>query len=184
MSFRADLDADKTPIFRPRLGVDGRTYFLFAFSFQCSAMSLEALEYDNGAIVSVADQFTIERFKADMTEATTPAEAVFTRVRWWPQYTYDIKAGYAHLDRNASVPSESVKIFAQLAPRIPAAYGGQKVYIAGVDFRFHTDFAFDGVTTTTVPFVDAMTPSNEIEILVSHPAGYQSRIMIGLEIFR
>jgi hypothetical protein len=184
LSLRKDVDADKIPIFRPRLGVDGRTFFMFAFAFQCSTLDLEADELVAGELSSLSSQFSLERLKADYTEAATAEEAVFTRVRWWPPYTYDIKAGYAHLDHNAPIPSQAVRLFAQLAPRIPAEFGGQKVYIAGADFRFHTDFQFDGVTTTTIPFLGEQVPSNEIEVLVSHPAGYSQRILVMLEIFK
>lgn len=186
MTFRKDLDLDKIPVFRPRLGVEGRTFLTQAFSFKCShgIEELIADEFTHGELVPLADRFSFDRFKADGTPTTIPAEAVFTRVRFWPSYTYDLKAGQIHLDHKSPTPSDPVRIFAQLAPRIPAEFGGQVVYIAGVDMRFHPDYHFDGVTTTTIPYTDESTPSNEIEVLVKHPAGYAEHLFVMLEIFR
>lgn len=186
MSFRNDLDPDKIPVTRPRLGVDGRRFFILGFSFRCSHGIAELLadDFSGGEVVNISSQFSVDPLKADMSPAASPAEAVLTRVRFWPPYTYDLKAGQVHRAHSVADPTEPVQIFAQLAPRIPAAYGGQVAYVAGVDLRFHSEFTFDGVTTTTIPYVDEITPSNEIEILVKHPAGYAEHLFVMLEIFR
>lgn len=186
MSFRTDLDPDKIPVTRPRLGVDGRTFFLLAFSFKCShnASALIADILSEGELGSIADDFTVEMLKADGTEATFAADCVQTRVRYFPKWTYDLKAGHIHSHHSDPVPTGPVRVFAQLAPRIPAAYGGQKPYVCGPDFRFHTNFSFDGVTTTTIPFIDDSTPANEIEVLITHPAGFDRELMVVLELFK
>jgi hypothetical protein len=176
-------DADKALITSPKLGVNGRRLWFVGFQFECSSTALAAHDLIEGQAVSIASDFTVARLKADYTEASTAGETVITRVRYWPKFTYDIKGARIHLDHNAALPTEPVKIFAQLAPQIPASMGGQVCYIAGVDVRFHIEWEFDGVTTTTVTHIPEV-PATEIEVQIHHPAGYAGKFLAVLELFR
>lgn len=120
---------------------------------------------------------------SNLTQPYLDSNCVRTAVTLEPSYEYYIIGGSAKM---LDQPSGDVRISVVAVPDIPYAYGGSRVMVRNVNFKFiaaHDAIDSDGRTTKNLK-PDATYHTNKLKFILTHPVGEQHTLCFNLEHFK
>ncbi len=133
---------------------------------------------------------TLKFYRADGTEITSGLQAdldldcVKTRIVWQANHSFEIISGQI---RNLIDPLDNdVRLDVVVAPHIPYAYGGTKVFIQKLNLKYireKTELKTDGRASKTITY-DPVNFSHRFHFDLTHAAGSKTSHMIALEFYK
>lgn len=179
-----NIDEDGTDIVRLKFASKGWTFHLRCIEFTTSLLSSI---YNKKSDVSTDwGDATVKFYNASNVELTTQpditAGCVKTVVDFEPTYDMEVIGGSVYI---ASVPSADFRIWVVAVPDVPAAYGGTKVMINGLNMRYvqSSQYRVDGRTSKRL-YYSATTHTNKFRLIISHAVGAQFTCMFNLEHYK
>lgn len=179
----SQLDSDNASFSRTKQAPTGWTYQLREFNFQTS--TLGSLSNKTETNVDAGDA-NIKFYDAINTVVTDPALAntiTHTVVDLEPPYDYYLIGGLAKI---LVTPTNDVCISVSAAPDVPFSYGGNRVMIKNVNFKFigaNDKVDADGRASKMLTYNPAYH-SSKLRFSIYHPAGEAHSIAIFLEHYK
>lgn len=177
-------DEDGERYFRIKSSKRGFTYLFKGFDFYTSKLnSLEDVTR-NG---TPSGYITIKYYDSSMNQLTTQADidslCVCSCAYFEPTFDYELISGIISCETQVNVDAT---VHATMAPRVPALSGGTLPFVCGLNLQglsARFPYKFDGRSAKMMQY-DATYHTNELEIMVRHPAGFQTELVVGIEVFR
>lgn len=176
------LDIDGTPILRNKIAKSGAAYRLVPFEVVTGTYNgIWAQDY----ATNNRPEFTHKIYDIDNIEITSSnnqALAVKTVIDFEPAYNYEIVGGMIHQQIR---PTSDIRVFVVIVPDIPAAYGGSKEMIGGVNLKFidpTSHINADGRASKPLSY-SATNHTNKVRIIIKYDAGVQHQLMSVFEYF-
>lgn len=132
---------------------------------------------------------SIKFYKADGSEITSGLQAdldsycVKTRVIWQPDHSIEVISGMV---MNGTTITQDVLLNAVVAPHIPAANGGSKVFVQGLNLKYigaKEQLRTDGRASKHIAY-DTTYLSHRWQFDVTHPTGFQHEFQLVLEFYK
>jgi hypothetical protein len=179
-----NVDIDGATISRPKAAKAGWTYHLTAPEFSTS--TIDSLYHKDVAGTDL-NQCTVKYYDASNTELTTQGscdtDCIKTVFSFEPQFDYEIIGGTI---KTVGAVSVDVRCWVVAVPDIPAAYGGSKVMVQGVNLKFidpNNGIEADGRASKFMTYSPTLHTS-KIQLIIKHPAGHKEGIMMAFEIYK
>jgi hypothetical protein len=177
-------DTDGAKILRPKAAQAGWTYHLTAPEFTTSTLGSIFHEDVAGNVLS---ETSIKFYNSGNTELTTQGscdtDCVKTVFSFEPTWNYEIIGGTL---KTINDISSNMRVWVVAVPDIPAASGGSKVMVQGVNLKFidpNNGIEADGKVSKFMTY-SATYHTNKIQVTIKHPAGHKEEIMMAFELFR
>lgn len=183
-----EVDDDGRQIIRAASTYRGWRYLARPVEFETS--KLNSVYTSNWQETDRAD-YTIKYFDdqgAELTAGTQTeldSSCVKTVITISPTFDYDLIGGHIH---QHTTPTANIRMWV-VAGAIQLGTAGTKEFVGGLNMKYMgTDeqIETDGrasarmnVATTGIP-----VPTNEIQLIITHPAGHNHELMVVLEYFR
>jgi hypothetical protein len=118
----------------------------------------------------------------DLNQTFLDANCVKTQLDWEPAHDYELVGGMLH---QSTVPSSGVRLWIVGVPDVPAAYGGSKEFVTGVNLKFFSDqgVSLDGRAPKFLAY-SATNHTNKMRFIFRHDAGFKHKIHINMEIYK
>lgn len=171
-------DAENAPLQRLKMAPSGWTYNIRGMEIKTSTTEI----INRDALDSQMSDATVKLFDVNGVEITDPAGynlAVKTQIDLTPNYDYEIVGVTAKI---LSTPASSVSLSVIAVPELPYAYGGSRVMVQNVNFKFITaesKIEADGRTSKRLSL-----PYTTLRFSLYHQAGEQHEIGIYLEHYK
>jgi hypothetical protein len=177
-------DVDGSVIIRPKAAKAGWTYHLTAPQFATS--TIDSL-YHKDVYGTDLNQCTVKYYDASGAELTTQGscdtDCVKTVFSFEPPWDYEIIGGTI---KTIGAVTADVRAWVIAAPDIPAAYGGSKVMVQGVNLRFidpNNGIEADGRASKFMTYNSSLH-TNKLQLILKHPAGHKEEIMMAFELYK
>ena len=175
-------DVDGTPNLRMKAAKKGWVYALIPMEATTSTVGGV-----DSKLVDGTDRagISIKIYDSDDAEITDPANegnAVKTVLSFEPTYDYEIIGGQL---QQIEKPTTDIHVWIIAVPDVPAAYGGSKEMIGGVDLKFidPTDkLQADGRVSKLMSY-SATYHTNKLHAVLKHGAGVKHSFMMCIELF-
>ena len=176
----AQIDSDNAEFSRTKQAPTGWTYQFRGFEFTTSNLSsLVNRDVSQNALGDVS----IKMFDAGAALTTDPTLAVKTVLDFEPTYDYYIIGGLAKI---LVTPANDVRLSVVAVPDVPFAYGGTRVMIQSVNFKYigsNDKVDADGRASKMLSY-STTNHTNKLRFIVSHLAGEQHSFSIFVEHYR
>lgn len=176
----AQLDSDNANFSRTKQAPTGWTYQLRGLEFKTSDVTSLVNLDPNG--VQLADA-TIKLYDSTGAQTAIPAYAVKTVVDLEPPYDYYIIGGLAKIQ---TTPASDVRLSVIAVPDVPFAYGGSRIMIQNVNFKFITandKIDADGRASKMLAY-SATNHTSKLRFVIMHAAGDVNAIALYLEHYK
>lgn len=174
------FDSDGALLSRVKQAPTGWTYQLRGIEFKTSDLSSLVNLDPNGNAITDAN---IKLYDASGVLTTISSLAVKTVVDLEPAYDYYIIGGIAKI---LATPAGNVRLGIIAVPDVPAAYGGSKVMVSNVNFKYmgqNDKVDADGRASKQLSY-SATNHTNKLRFILTHDPGATSDIAIYLEHFK
>lgn len=182
----AQVDTENANLSRLKYAPVGWAYQAHSIEVNTSTLSgVKNLKAD-GTSTGFA---TIKFYKADGTEITSGLQSdldtlcVKTRVTWEPNHSIEVISGMV---MNYESTAQNIFLNAIVAPHIPAAYGGSKVFVQSLNLKYigaKCQVRTDGRASKHIAY-DATNLSHRWQFDITHPAGTKHEILVMLEFYK
>lgn len=118
------------------------------------------------------------------TQAAADTSCVRTVLEIIPPYDYYLIGGVAKV---AVKPLTDVRLSLIVAPDVPYAYGGSRVNIQNINFKYigpDDSIQADGRASKFVPYAASGTPTNKLKFIINHNAGVQTTFALFIEHYK
>ena len=183
-SSEPQADSDNAYIQRNKIAPTGWTYQLRAIEVETSLLDSV---YNKKADLSNWGDATVKFYNGSGTELTDQSvldtDCVKTVLDFEPAYDFEIIGGFAKI---LADPTNPIRIWVIAVPDVPEAYGGSKLMVSGVDFRFigTTDkVEADGRASKRMNY-SASLHTNKLRVIFAHAAGEKHKLLIGFEHYK
>lgn len=176
-------DTDDVPLVRIKQATLGWVYTVQGLEFETSVLSsdynkkYDGSNYDdtNIYLYNSADELITEQSVAD-------TDCVKTVFEYEPKFDIELIGGAVS---TTSIPTNDLRVWFIAVPDIPAAFGGTKIMIDGINLKYNSnkEMNFDGRVAKTLTY-DATNHTNKFHIISKHEAGYKLKVFIMLEYYR
>lgn len=119
----------------------------------------------------------------EITDSEGESDCVKTVITWEPPYDYEIIGGQL---QQKEKPTTNIRFWTIAVPDIPAAYGGSKEMVGGINLKYldpADKINADGRVSKLMSY-SATYHTNKLQFTLKHDAGIQHDFMLVLEIFR
>ena len=177
------LDSDNASFSRTKEAPTGFTYQLKGFEFTTSTLSSLVSKTETNADAGDA---TLKFYNASGVEVTDPTltnTIVKTVVDLEPAYDYYIIGGLAKI---LATPANDVRLSVIAAPDVPFSYGGSRVMIKSVNFKYvgaNDKVDADGRASKMLTY-SATYHSSKLRFIVFHNAGETHSFGVFLEHYK
>jgi hypothetical protein len=177
-------DGDDAILVRPKAAKTGWTYHLTAPEFKTSELNSlyhkDVSGNDLGACT--AKYYDINDVELT-TQGSCDTDCVKTVFSFEPTWDYEIIGGTIKTFNDITV---DMRVWVIAVPDIPAAYGGSKVMVQGVNLKYidpNNGIVADGRASKFMTY-NATLHTNKLQVVIKHPAGTKEDIMIAFELYR
>lgn len=183
-------DSDGSPLSRTKVTQSGWHYRLHGVEFETSKLSsiCEAkadntnFGYSTIKFFKLVSGVETEITGDDLNQTYLDANCVKTQLDWEPTHDYELIGGMLH---QTEVPSSNVRLWIVGVPDVPAAYGGSKEFVTGINLKFFSDqgVILDGRAPKWLTY-SATVHTNKMRFIIRHDAGVKHQLHICMEVFK
>lgn len=177
-------DSDDAMLVRPKAAKSGWTYHLTAPEFKTSELNSLYHKDTSGNDLGAC---TAKYYDTNNVELTTQGscdtDCVKTVFSFEPTWDYEIIGGTIKTFNDITV---DMRTWVIAVPDIPAAYGGSKVMVQGVNLKYidpNNGIVADGRASKYMTY-SATLHTNKLQVVLKHPAGTKEEIMVAFELYR
>ena len=177
-------DSDDAMLVRPKAAKSGWTYHLTAPEFKTSELNSLYHKDISGTDLGAC---TVKYYDISNVELTTQGscdtDCVKTVFSFEPTWDYEIIGGTIKTFNDITV---DMRTWVIAVPDIPAAYGGSKVMVQGVNLKYidpNNGIVADGRASKHMTY-SATLHTNKLQVVIKHPAGTKEDIMVAFELYR
>lgn len=180
-------DSDGVAYAKTKITNTGWSYQLHAVEFEVSVINSLYSKKPNGTDFGFAVLKCFKDVSGTMVECTDQTDAdtncVMTQIDWEPTHDYEVMGG---MFKQASVPSDDVRLWMVGVPDVPEAYGGSKVFVSNVNLKYmgtEEGVRVDGRAPKYMTY-SAVNHTNKFRLILKHTAGFKHKAMVVFEIFK
>lgn len=184
-NYRLDQrDSDGAPLSRIKAAPTGWSYQLRGVEITTGVVGGALVNKDQNN--SDLSDITIKCYDVNgvvVTDPTNNTSIVKTVLDWEPAYDYYIVSGSA---KTLATPVTDVRMSVIGVPDYPPAYGGTKVFIQNVNFKYliNEKIDADGRAAKALLYNSPAPHTNKLRFIFFHDAGVQMSASIWLELYK
>lgn len=184
-NYRLDQrDSDGAPLARMKAAPTGWSYQLRGVEVTTGTVGGSLVNKDqNNASLSDITVTCYDGSGVAVTDPLSNSSVIKTVLDWEPSYDYYIVSGAA---KALVTPSSNVYLSVIGVPDYPPAYGGTKVFIQNINFKYliNEKVNADGRAAKALLYNSPAPHTNKLRFVFFNDAGFQMTTSIWLEIYK